>query len=375
MRVGKPRVKKKIENINFPVPAYILGVKAYVPGKPREALEREAGIKDSIKLASNENPLGPSPLAVEAVRQAAVKLNRYPDGGAYRLVQRLAAVHQLAPENIILGNGSDEIIGMLARALLRAGDEAILPQPSFLMYEIVVRCAGAAPVPVPLVSYRVDLASIAARVTAATRMIFLNNPHNPTGALISKTEFESFIHALPSHIVVVLDEAYIEFVRDKDCPDSRAYLNSDPLVVGLRTFSKAYGLAGLRVGYGLMAPQLADVLQRVRQPFNVNALAQAGAAAALEDKAFLNKTVRLVHDELDFMYAALDRLGLKYLKSQANFFLIAVGRNADQVFEDLLKQGVIVRAMTAYGYPEHIRVNIGLHAENVRLLAALEKVL
>jgi histidinol-phosphate aminotransferase len=212
-------------------------------------------------------------------------------------------------------------------------------------------------------------------INPKTRLIFVTNPHNPTGSLISRGSLEAFIAALPADIVLVIDEAYIEFVRDPDCPDSIDYLYSDKIVVGLRTFSKAYGLAGLRIGYGLMPSFLADLLNRVRQPFNVNLLAQAGAIAALEDREFLADTVALVYDELDFLYAALDNLGIGYLESQANFFLIRVAKNADEVFEDLLKQGVIVRSMTSYGYPDCIRVNVGRHHENLRLLKALEVVL
>jgi histidinol-phosphate aminotransferase len=212
-------------------------------------------------------------------------------------------------------------------------------------------------------------------INSKTRLVFVNNPHNPTGSLISRESLEAFIAALPADIVLVIDEAYIEFVRDRDCPVSIDYLKSDKIVVGLRTFSKAYGLAGLRIGYGLMPSFLADFLNRVRQPFNVNSLAQVGAIAALEDDDFLANTIALVYDELDFLYAALDDLAIEYLESQANFLLIRVVKSADEVFEDLLKQGVIVRSMTPYGYPDCIRVNVGRRHENVRLLEALAVVL
>jgi len=206
-------------------------------------------------------------------------------------------------------------------------------------------------------------------------LVFLTNPHNPTGALIARPSLDDLVTALPADVVLILDEAYIEFVREPNCPSSIDYLHSGKIVVGLRTFSKAYGLAGLRVGYGLMPSFLADLLNRVRQPFNVNSLAQAAAVAALDDEVFLKETVKLVFEELDFIYAALDDLGIDYLKSQANFILIKVGKNANDVFEDLLMQGVIVRSMTSYGYPDCIRINVGLHHEYVRLLEALPKVL
>jgi histidinol-phosphate aminotransferase len=357
------------------VPDYILSLKPYVAGKPLEELEREYGITDAIKLASNENPLGSSPLAIKAIQQAVKELHRYPNGGSYHLCERISQRFDVEKENIILGNGSDDIIAMLARVLLQPGDEVVLPRPSFLFYEIMIRCSGALPVEVPLKDSHIDLNGMLERIGPKTRLVFLTNPHNPTGALIAKPALDDFVTALPVDVVLILDEAYIEFVREPNCPSSIDYLDSGKIVVGLRTFSKAYGLAGLRVGYGLMPSFLADLLNRVRQPFNVNSLAQAAAVAALDDEVFLKETVKLVFEELDFIYAALDDLGIDYLKSQANFILIKVGKNANDVFEDLLKQGVIVRSMTSYGYRDCIRINVGLHHENVRLLEALGSVL
>jgi histidinol-phosphate aminotransferase len=357
------------------VPDHIMSLKPYVPGKPLEEIQREYGITDAIKLASNENPLGPSPLAVEAIEKSAQELHRYPNGGGYDLIAAIAARLEVERDNVVLGNGSDDIIVMLARVLLQPGDEAILPQPSFLMYDLAVRACGATPVGIPLKSYGIDLAGMLEHIGPATRLVFVNNPHNPTGALISRTALESFIDALPPDIVLVIDEAYIEFVREENCPSSIEYLGLDKIIIGLRTFSKAYGLAGLRIGYGVMPAVFAEIINRIRQPFNVNSLAQAAAAAALSDEGFLENTVQLVHKELDFLYAALDALGIDYVKSQANFILIKVEKNADEVFENLLRQGVIVRSMTSYGYPDCIRVNVGMHDENVRFLAALRKVL
>ncbi|MBE9545227.1 MAG: histidinol-phosphate transaminase [Proteobacteria bacterium] len=357
------------------VPDYILSVKPYVAGKPLEELEREYGITDAIKLASNENPLGPSPFAIKAIQQAVKELHRYPNGGSYHLCERISQRFDVEKENIILGNGSDDIIAMLARVLLQPGDEVVLPRPSFLFYEIMIRCSGALPVEVPLKDSRTDLDGMLERIGPKTRLVFLTNPHNPTGALIARPALDDFVTALPADVVLIIDEAYIEFVREPNCPNSIDYLDSGKIVVGLRTFSKAYGLAGLRVGYGFMPSFLADLLNRVRQPFNVNSLAQAAAIAALDDERFLKETVKLVSEELDFIYAALDNLGMDYLKSQANFILIKVGKNANDVFEDLLKQGVIVRSMTSYGYPDCIRINVGLHDQNVRFLEALGSVL
>jgi histidinol-phosphate aminotransferase len=357
------------------VPDYILSLKPYVAGKPLEELEREFGIKDAVKLASNENPLGPSPMALEAIRRNAEDLHRYPNSGSYDLCQHLAGQLNIKCENIVLGNGSDDLIAMLARVLLQPGDEAVLPEPSFLFYEIVIQSSGAVPVGIPLKSGTTDLDGMLDCIGPLTRLVFVNNPHNPTGSLIPKPALDEFVEALPANVVLVIDEAYIEFVNDRRCPKSIDYLNSDKTVVGLRTFSKAYGLAGLRIGYGLMPAYFAELLHRVRQPFNVNSLAQTAAIAALEDQEFLADTVRLVNDEMDFIYQALDKLNISYTRSRANFLLIQLNKKADEVFEDLLRLGVIVRSMSAYGYPDCIRVSVGQHHENVRFLASLEKVI
>ena len=294
------------------------------PGKPLEELEREFGIKDAVKLASNENPLGPSPMALEAIRRSAEDLHRYPNSGSYDLCQHLAGQLNITCENIVLGNGSDDLIAMLARVLLQPGDEAVLPEPSFLFYEIVIQSSGAVPVGIPLKSGTTDLDGMLERIGPKTRLVFVNNPHNPTGSLITKQALDAFVEALPANIVLVIDEAYIEFVKDRRCPNSIDYLNSDKTVVGLRTFSKAYGLAGLRIGYGLMPAYLAELLHRVRQPFNVNSLAQAAAIAALEDQDFLEKTVQLVGDEMEFIYQALDELDIHYYRSICQFFAHSV---------------------------------------------------
>jgi histidinol-phosphate aminotransferase len=357
------------------VPEYILSIKPYVPGKPLEELEREYGIANSIKLASNENPLGPSPMAVEAIQHALLKLNRYPDGSGHDLTIKLSENLGVSPGNIVLGNGSDEIVGMLTRALLQSGDEAILPRPSFLIYDIMVRCAGATPVYIPLKSLSIDLEGIKDKITSRTRMVFICNPNNPTGTIVSKKEFENFLESIPPQVVVVVDEAYIEFVRDQNCARSIDCFDDSKPLITLRTFSKAYGLAGLRIGYSVMPQEIAGLLNRVRQPFNASSLAQAGAIAALQDKAFLKKTINLIHEGLNFLYAALDRLGVKYFPTQANFFLIDIEKDADEVFESMLWQGVIVRSMTSYGYPKYIRINVGLNEENVRFINAFEKVI
>ncbi|MFZ1200301.1 MAG: histidinol-phosphate transaminase [Desulfobacterales bacterium] len=358
------------------IPDYILAIEPYKPGKPIEELEREHGIGDSVKLASNENPLGPSPKALAAIGEHLATLHRYPDGGGFALTAKLAAKYGIAASAIVLGNGSDDVIVMLSRALLRPGDEALLPRPSFLMYAISVQSVGARPVFVPLNdALAIDLEAMRQRVTPRTRLVFLCNPNNPTGTVISADALDAFLQGLPPEITVVLDEAYIEFVRALNCAAGLNFLDRGRPVVTLRTFSKAYGLAGLRIGYGIMPPALAAILHRVRQPFNAGSLAQAGAAAALDDEAFLQQTIRLVHSGLDDLFARLDAIGVRYFPTQANFFLIDVRTDADAVFDRLLAEGVIVRSMRSYGYPHYIRVNAGLPAENDRFVTALGRVL
>jgi histidinol-phosphate aminotransferase len=357
------------------VPQNILSIKPYVPGKPIEELEREYGISGSVKLASNENPLGPSPKAVKAVGQALSRLNRYPDGSGHDLIEKLSKHLEVSPGKIVLGNGSDEIIGMLTNAFLVPGDEAIIPSPSFLMYEITVRAAGAKPVFVPLKSLSIDLDGMAEKISGKTRLIFLCNPNNPTGTVISGKSFKRFIEKVPPNVIVIVDEAYIDFVRDKNCLRSMDYIDSGRLMVTLRTFSKIYGLAGLRIGYGVMPEEISGIINRIRPPFNASIPAQVGAAAALTDKAFYSRTVRLVHSGLDYMHKSLKEMGIRYFPTQANFFLIDTGRNADEVFEKMLRLGIIIRSMTSYGYPEYIRVSVGLRKENVRFIKAIYKVL
>ena len=351
----------------------IRSIKPYVPGKPLKELERECGITDSIKLASNENPLGPSPMAVDAIKEGMTDLNRYPDGSGHELIKKLADKFGVSPGNIIIGNGSDDIIAMLAMTFLSPGDEVILPVPSFLMYEIAVKTADAVPVFVPLSDLSISLFEMEKRITEKTRMVFICNPNNPTGTIVTEDELAAFIRNIPQDIVVVVDEAYIEFARDKRCKSAVNFIEMDSPVVTLRTFSKAYGLAGLRVGYGLMAEEVAQLLNRIRQPFNVNSLAQLGASAALEDISFFEKTIQTIHDGLDFLHKELERLNIRYFSTQANFFLVDVKMNADEMFQRLLKRGVIVRSMSSYGFPEYIRVNVGLPHENQRLINALKE--
>jgi histidinol-phosphate aminotransferase len=328
-----------------------------------------------VKLASNENSLGPSPKAVEAIAGSLRNLHRYPDGYGHDLRQALAEKLQVGGDEIVLTNGSNEMIELLTRTFLENGMEVIMPSPSFLMYEIMVQAAGAKPVNVPLKGLSVDLEGMANAVTPATGMVFVNNPNNPTGTTVSRDAFEAFLERVPPDVYVVVDEAYIEFVRHENCAMGLDYLRSDRLVVTLRTFSKAYGLAGLRIGYGVAKKEIADLLNRVRQPFNTNLPAQIGALAALKDDVFFEKTIRTVHEELQILNKEVTDLGLRCFPTETNFFLIDLKQDAKEVFEKMLRKGVIVRAMTAYGYPHYIRVTVGLPSENRRFVQALQEVL
>lgn len=357
------------------VPDSIMSIKPYVPGKPIEELEREYGLARSVKLASNENPLGPSPKAIEAVQKALSKTNRYPDGGWYLLRKKLADRYAVPMETIIIGNGSDDIIALLAHAFLKPGTEALIPFPSFLMYEISIKASGADVVRIPLDGYAIDLERMAGSCTEKTRMIFLTNPNNPTGSCFSSDEFDTFLRSIPGDVLVVVDEAYIEFVRQENAYNAMKNPLSDPRIICLRTFSKAYGLAGFRVGYGVMDREIADVLHRIRQPFNVNSLAQVAAEAAIDDREFLEKSLAVAHRGIDSLSQALSEMGLYPVPTQANFFLVDVRTDANRVFQEMLKLGVIVRSMASYGYGTYIRVNAGLDEENALFIDSLKRVL
>jgi histidinol-phosphate aminotransferase len=362
--------------MNLRVPSHIDGLVPYPPGKPLEELEREYGITDSIKLASNENPLGPSPKAVAAIQGALKRLHRYPDGSGYYLRCKLSEKYALPFDGIVLGNGSNEIIELVIRAFVLPGDEVILPAPSFLVYGLVVQTVGARGIPIPLKDFHLDLEAMAAAVTARTRVVFVNNPNNPTGTVVGRRELAAFLGQLRGDVIVVLDEAYIDFVRDPECPNGFDEIQraAPPLVV-LRTFSKAYGLAGVRIGYGVMPARVADYLNRVRQPFNTTALSQVAALAALDDDEFLLKTRETIWKGLTYFYAELKRLQLPYVPTQTNFVLIEVPLEARLVYEAMLRRGVIIRSMASYGLKNHIRINVGLPEENRRCVQALERVL
>jgi len=345
----------------------------YPPGKPLEELEREYGITGSIKLASNENAWGPSPKAVAAIRNALTGLHRYPDGSCYYLTQALANRLGVLPEEIVFGNGSNEVINFLVTACLRPGEEVITSHPSFLMYQKFVQVQGGVNRVVHLHKMEHDLKQILCQINDKTRLIFLDIPNNPTGSLIRPAEFDAFLAQVPEQVLVVLDEAYVDFVAPAERLDAVSYIHAGRPVVALRTFSKAYGLSGLRLGYGIMAAELAGYLHRVRQPFNVNSLAQIGGLAALTDDEHYQKTLAMTREQREWLMAAVAATGCRPIASHTNFFLIDVGGKARELYEKLLTQGVIVRPMQAYGYPEYIRITVGLPAENDRFVKALAK--
>ena len=351
--------------------SHIASLVPYVPGKPIDELERELGIPRAVKLASNENPLGPSPKALAVLAETAATLHRYPDGAAHRLRTALADRHKLTPDHVILGNGSDEILGLLARAFLSPGDEAVMADQTFVIYKMEVTAAHGKPVIVPLKQWQHDLPAIGAAITNKTRLVFICNPNNPTGTMVTEAEVNVFMQRVPEDVIVVFDEAYYEYVQDQDFPDSLSWVTQRRHAIVLRTFSKIYGLAGLRVGYGLTTPEIAGYLNRIRPPFNVNTVAQQAALAALTDDEHVARSRALNAAEMAIVRAGLVALGFQPVPSQANFLFFDVGRDGRAVFEALLRQGVIVRHIEG----RLLRVTIGLPEENRYFLDALKKVL
>ncbi len=358
----------------IPFKKHIQSIKPYEPGKPIKELQREYGIRNVTKLASNENPLGPSSKALRAMRKAIRDVHLYPEGCCYYLLNRLAKELEIDPKHVIFGNGSNEIIELLVRGFLSEGDEIISSEKTFLVYPILTQVAGATFRAVPMTQdYRYDLEGILAAITPKTKLIFIANPNNPTGTYVTAQEVEAFLQKVPENIMVCFDEAYVDFVDATDFPQMLSYIKAGkPNVVVLRTFSKAYGLAGLRVGYGLASKEVMAYLHNVRQPFNVNSIAQAAATAALDDAFFRWRTKWLVVRGRKYFYRKLKRLGLEYLPSQANFILINMKMDGHEVYEYLLKQGMIVRPMTSYQLPDWIRVTIGRRSQNAQLVKLLK---
>jgi histidinol-phosphate aminotransferase len=352
---------------------FLKGLIPYSPGKPVEEVERELGITGAIKLASNENPLGPSPLALRALRDALPESHRYPDGGGYYLKRGLAARLDVSPEHLILGNGCNEILELVARCFLLPGDEVVIADPAFVIYGMLAQLQGCNRVMVPLKAWTHDLEAMARAITRRTKMVFVGNPNNPTGTVVKPAEFEAFMRAVPEELIVVIDEAYIEYVPPEVVPDSVGHVRRGRWAIVLRTFSKIYGLAGLRIGYGIATPSMVELLDRARAPFNVNALAQRAALAALDDEEHVAKSRSLNEQGMAYLSTELNRLGLRCSSSVANFLLVDVNRDGHAVAQALLRGGVIVRPMGGRHLATHIRVSIGTPQENERFIAALRK--
>ena len=349
------------------VAQYILDLPPYPKGKEWR------GEDELVRLSANENPAGPSSKAFEAIAGALRDLHRYPDGTGRNLKARLAEKLGLAPDEIILGNGSDEIFELVVKTFLIAGDEVLLPEPTFAYYRLAAQSHGGQCIFVPLRDFKVDLMGIVKQVSSQTKLIFLCNPNNPTGTFFTRQEFEDFVTHLPSHVVVVVDEAYGEYVVDRNFPLYRDYLKWDKWIVTAKTFSKFYGLAGLRVGFGMGRSDVIEQLEKVRQPFNVSLPALAGAEAALGDVEHAEKTTRINRDGKRYLYRELQRLGIPFIPSEANFILIELGERASDARKWLLRRGIVVRGMDGYGLAGHLRITIGLPDENRKMVEALEE--
>ncbi|GAV22307.1 histidinol-phosphate transaminase [Carboxydothermus pertinax] len=358
-------VRKSVQNL-----------KPYVAGKPIEEVERELGITNIDKLASNENLWGISPKVAEAIKEAVEQINYYPDGGAFRLKEKIAVKYGVALDQIILGNGSDELVMFLAMTLIDPGDEAVMPVPSFPRYEPVVTMMSGVAREIPLKEHRLDLEAMVRAINEKTKLIYLCNPNNPTGTYITQTELEQFLNEVPPNVTIVLDEAYFEFAKvNPDYPDGFNYFQKRPNIVVLRTFSKAYGLAGLRIGYGFAPAELAKAINSLRPPFNVNFLAQRAALAALDDEEFVAEVVKNTNSGKEYIYGELKKLGLAYIPSAANFLMVKTGKPSQIVFRELLKRGVIVRSGDIFGMDDWIRVTVGTPSQNKRFLNELRVVL
>ena len=354
---------------------HIQSIKPYEPGKPIKEVERELGLGRIIKMASNENSLGPSRKALRAMRRALRESHLYPESTCFYLKKRLAEEFGIGENQLIIGNGSNEIIEFLARAFLSEGDQVISSACSFLVYPLVTQACGAEYIEVPMKDFRYDLKGILNRITERTKLIFIANPNNPTGTYVTRDEVEDFLTKVPKDVIICFDEAYFDFVDAKDFPFLLFHVKTErPNLIVLRTFSKSYGLAGLRVGYGMGSPDLIQYLHKVRQPFNINSIAQAGATAALDDRLFLWRTKHLVARGRKYLYRRLKWHEFRSVPTQANFILVDTGFDAHAVFEAFLRQGVIIRSMKAYGLPTWIRVTVGKRSENSRFIRTLRKI-
>jgi len=352
----------------------VLDFQPYLPGKPIEEVKRELGLARVDKLASNENPLGPSPRAVSAMKKFLDRVNLYPDGSGFYLKKVLSRRLKVKPENIILGSGTDEIIEIIGKTFLNPIDEIIVSEHAFIRYEMAGELMGCQVKKVPMKNFTHDLESMKGAISANTKIIFIANPNNPTGTYVTEQEVKSLMEDMPEHIMVVFDEAYREYVTRKDYPNTLSYVKEGRTVIVLRTFSKIYGLAGLRIGYGVGKSELIDFMERIRPPFNTNSLAQIAALASLSDETHLKRSRSLVVKERSYLEKNLAEMGIEFIPSVANHILLKVG-NGQGVFEKLLRKGIIVRPMVEYDLPEFIRVSIGLPQQNRRFINVLREVM
>jgi len=360
-----------IENIFRP---NIDEIHPYEPGKPIDDVKRELGLRSVVKMASNENPLGSPKTVIRAIQKHAKEMALYPDGGQYKLKEALSGYLGVSSKEIILGNGSNEIIEFIVRGFVSEGDRVITSETSFLIYKLLSQVVGAEFVEVPTENLKYDLGAIAREITDTTKVIFIANPNNPTGTYVNRAEVLEFLDQVPQDVLVCFDEAYLDFVDTKDFPSTLDYLKRGNVII-LRTFSKSHGLAGLRLGYGVATEKIISYLNKVRQPFNVNSLAQVAGVAALGDKAYLEKSRQLVLDGRRFFYQEFEKMGLEYCPSQANFVLVNVKKDSVKIFEKLLKKGIIIRSMASYDLPQWIRVTVGYPKDNKRLIRELKKAL
>jgi histidinol-phosphate aminotransferase len=352
----------------------LMKVEPYSPGKPIDEVKREMGLKQVVKLASNENPFGPSPLAYEALKSSIAEVNRYPDGGCYYLRKKLSSKLGVNEDELIFGNGSDELIVLSIKALTEKGDEVVIAKPTFLIYNIASTVSGLKIVTVPLKDFKYDLNQMAAKITRKTKIVFIANPDNPTGTYVDVSEVESFLETVPEDVVVFFDEAYFEYAQGGDYPDTLSYQGRENIITS-RSFSKIYGLAGLRIGYAVSSKLIIDLMNRVREPFNVNSLAQSAALAALDDNEFVKKVKERTEKGKRMLYSELEKIGIEYIPSLTNFILVKIGKKSKVIYDRLLREGVIVRQMSAWGLDDYIRVTIGKEDENLLFISALRKVL
>lgn len=346
----------------------------YLPGKPSEEVERELGLSNVVKLASNESPLGPGPRAREALARAAQDVSRYPDANGYYLKQRLSALHRISVDHFTLGNGSNDVLDIIARCFVLACHEVVLSEHSFVVFGLAANSQSAKPVITPATAWGHDLNAMAAAVTERTRLIYIANPNNPTGTWNTASELDGFLATVPEHVMVVVDQAYAEYITRADYADCIPWLGRYPNLIVTRTFSKVHGLAAIRVGYAVSHPDVADYMNRVRHPFNVNSLGLAAAQAALDDREHIERSIALNNAGMHYLTESLDALGLGYIPSIGNFVTVDIGQPAGPVFHKLLLEGVIVRPLANYGMPNHLRISVGLEQENRRCMAAVAKV-